>query len=137
MQGTTDEIRTTLEQEDYDAELASAIREVAETLNHELRREELDMDTVNFYLIESLPEFSELYLTHPISIIEFADASVSMNGSERLGDVTSTEDFATEQARDIYRQDIQDAVESILDGETVAKVSYNTEPEKPLFDIDS
>lgn len=64
--------------------------------------------------------------TNRISVIEHAEASLSHRGASRLGDVSTTEDFAQEHARDLLEQEIVSALEQVLEGETVAGVRKAT-----------
>lgn len=125
----TDEIQVTLSCDEYREQLDNTIREIAGELNDRFDNTEIDDEKVEIYVVECLGDINDIYLTRPISVIEHATATLSHRGASRLGDVTSTEDFAHEHARDLFEQDVISAFEEILDGETVAGISMDESTE--------
>lgn len=119
----TDEIHPTLSREEYRTQLDTSIRA---TTNSIIADEEetapYSTEELQSAVREYLVETDGLYLTHPISVIEHSEKSLSHRGASQLQDVISAEDFAQEHARDIFIQEITAALVRIQEGETIAGV---------------
>lgn len=124
---TTDEITSTLNREEYRTRLARSIRKIAAEMSTDAAEATVDLEEeLRVHVTEHLTAIGGVYLTHPVSVIEHAEASLSHRGASHLGDVSTTEDFAQEHARDLYEQEIIGALEQVLEGATVAGVRKAT-----------
>ena len=124
---TTTEIAVTMSRRKYRAQLAHAVRELASAIRNEGDDAEYDpRGELSQWVTEYVSEEGGAWLTHPVSVIEHADATVSHRGASRLGDVSSTEDFAQEHARDVFEQDIVTELEEVLNGEPVEDVVFDS-----------
>jgi hypothetical protein len=127
MYSTTDEITPTLNREEYRTRLARAVRKIAAEMSTDAEASTADLrEDLRVHVTEHLTAIGGVYLTHPVSVIEHAEASLSQRGASHLGDVATTEDFAQEHARDLYEQEIVGALEQVLEGATVAGVRKAT-----------
>jgi hypothetical protein len=128
---TTNEISPTLNHEEYHTRLALTVRKIAtEMMTKSEKRTVEPEEELEVCVTEHLSAISDLYLTHPISVIEHSEASLSHRGASRLGDVSTTEGFAQEHARDLLEQKIVSALEQVLEGETVAGVRRATSDDR-------
>lgn len=125
---TTTEIAVTMSRNKYRQQLAHAVRELASAIRNEGDDAEYDpRGELLQWVIEYVAEEGGAWLTHPVSVIKHADATLSHRGASRLGDVSSTEDFAQEHARDVYEQDIVTQLQEILNGEPVEDVVFDNQ----------
>ena len=127
---TTSEITITMSRKEYRAQLTQAVRELASAIATKEDDAELDHEEeLGLWVTEYLTEEGGAYLAHPVSVIEHAEATLSHRGASRLGEVTSTEDFAQEHARDLFKQDITTHLKEVLDGESVEDVVFSNPQE--------
>lgn len=123
---TTTEIAVTMNRKEYRTQLAQAVRELASAIANKEDEAEFDPEEeIGLWVTEYVTEEGGAYLTHPVSVIEHSEATLSTRGASRLGDVTSTEDFAHEHARDLFEQEIATHLKEVLDGEPVESVVFN------------
>lgn len=124
---TTTEIAVTMNRKEYRAQLAQTVHELASAIANKEDEVKFDPEEeLGLWVTEYVSEEGGAYLTHPVSVIEHSEATLSTRGASRLGDVTSTEDFAHEHARDLFEQDIVTHLEEVLDGEPVEDVVFDT-----------
>lgn len=134
---TTDEIQAKLDYDQYQEQFTKTMKQIAHELNEIFNADEIDIEKIRLFVIEQLNNTNDIYLTHPISVIKHSNATLSTHGAERLGEVTNTEDFAHEHARDLLNQEIIDSFESILVGKTIADVQLTNTAQRgnPVFTI--